>query len=265
MTFQVNANWWKEIFDDTYLMTDARSVCDADLTAKEVDFIESALNLDKSAPILDLCGGQGRHAIELSKRGFSDVKVLDYSDYLIRAGKLQAEKQKLNTEFIQGDARDTDFTSDSFETVIVMGGSFGYFVRDEENKKILEEAFRILKPGGRLLLDLPDKGYVLKNFLPVSNHKPGKTLRVSRKRKLDRDVIYCRETVTCSQKGCLRDNTYCIRLYSPEEISHMLEDIGFTDISFQEDFMDRQEKGDYGTMTNRMVVKSGHPSRMTSG
>lgn len=259
MTFQVKANWWQEIFDDLYMMTDARSVCDADLTAKEVDYIESALNLDKSAPILDLCGGQGRHAIELSKRGFSDIKVLDFSDYLIKAGKLQAEKQNLDIEFVQGDARDTGLTSDSFESVIVMGGSFGYFVRDEENKKILEESFRLLKPGGGLLLDLPDKDCVLENFQPVSNHKSGETLQVTRKRKLEHDVIYCRETVTCAQKGCLRENTYCIRLYSPEKISQMLEEVGFTDISFQADFMDRQEKGDYGTMTNRMVVKSIHP------
>ncbi len=135
MTLKVNADWWKEIFDDLYLMTDARSVCDDDLTEKEVDFIESVLNLDKSAPILDLYGGQGRHAMELSRRGFLNVKVLDYSKYLIEAGRRQAEKQDLNTEFIRGDARNTDLASGSFETVIVMGGSFGYFVPDAENKK----------------------------------------------------------------------------------------------------------------------------------
>lgn len=256
MTFQVNTDWWKEIFDDIYLMTDARSVCDARMTTKEVDFIESALNLDTPAPILDLCGGQGRHAIELSRRGFSNVVVMDYSEYLISIGRQEAEKKNLKTEFIQGDARDTGLGSDNFESVMVMGGSFGYFVRDEENKKILQESFRMLRPGGTLLLDLPDKGYVLKNFQPVSSHKPAGTIQVTRNRKLDRDVIYCRETVTCSKKGCLRNNTYCIRLYSPEQIRYMLENIGFTEISFQEDFMDRQEKGDYGTMTNRMVVKS---------
>lgn len=256
MSFSVNADWWKEIFDDIYLMTDARSVCDKELTQKEVDFIESALNLEKSAPVLDLCGGQGRHAIELSRRGFQNVLVLDYSAYLIRAGQKEAQKQRLKTEFMQGDARKTDLPPGSFESILVMGGSFGYFVRNEENKKILKEAFRILKPGGTLLLDLPDKGYVIKNFAPVSSHETGETLKVTRNRKLEQNVICCRETVTCSIKGRLRDNTYCIRLYSPDEIRRMLKDVGFTDITFQEDFMDRQEKGDYGTMTNRMVVKS---------
>ena len=256
MTFQVNTDWWKEIFDDIYLMTDARSVCDDALTIQEVDFIESALNLEKSASILDLCGGQGRHAIELSQRGFLNVMVLDYSEYLIQAGRQEAEKQSLKTKFIQGDARNTGLESDNFETIMLMGGSFGYFAQDKENKKILQESYRILRPGGTLLLDLPDKGFVIKNFHPVSSHEPGGTIQVTRNRKLEQDLIYCQETVICSKKGCLRDNTYCIRLYSPKKISHMLEETGFTDISFQEDFMDRHEKGDYGTMTNRMVVKS---------
>lgn len=256
MTFHVNTDWWKEIFDDIYLMTDARSVGDADLTSKEVDFIESALETDTSAPILDLCGGQGRHAIELTRRGFSTVVVLDYSEYLINAGKKEAEKKSLNTQFIQGDARETQLAADHFESVIIMGGSFGYFIRDEDNARILKESFRMLRPGGSLLLDLPDKQYVLDHFQPVSSHSPGGTLKVTRKRRLDKDVIYCQETVTCSEKGRLRDNTYCIRLYSPEKIRQILEEIGFRDVSLQQDFMDRQKKGDYGTMTNRMVVKS---------
>jgi D-alanine-D-alanine ligase len=255
MNFQVNTDWWKEIFDDIYLLTDGRSVCDTALTTAEVDFIESALSLDKSAPILDLCGGQGRHAIELSRRGFTNVTVLDYSDYLIRMGKQQANQQNLNTFFIQGDARDTNFIEESYGAVIIMGGSFGYFVHDEENKKILKETFRLLMPKGELLLDLPDKKYVLKNFKPVSIHKAGDTIEVTRTRELEHDVIYCREIVTCTEKGCLRENNYCVRLYTPEKISGILSSIGFSDIFFQEDFMDRQEKGDYGTMTNRMVVK----------
>lgn len=207
MSFQVNTDRRKQIFDDIYLMIAVRSVCDVDLTTEEVDFIESALNLDESAPILDLCDGQGRHAIELSRRGYSKVKVLDYSKSLIRTRKQVAEKQNLDTEFIQGDASDTNLSSGTFKSVMVMGGSFGYFVRETENKKNLQEAFRILSPDGTLLQDQPDKEYVLKNFQLISSHKPGKAIQVTRNRKLENDVINCKETVTYSQKGCLRDST----------------------------------------------------------
>ncbi|MCK5348730.1 MAG: class I SAM-dependent methyltransferase [Desulfobacula sp.] len=256
MTIQVDTDWWKNIFDAVYLMTDSRSICDDILTQTEVDFIETALSMKKSAPVLDLCGGQGRHAVELSRRGFTNVTVLDYSEYLIQMGKQQANEQKLNTFFVQGDARDTKLAEESFGAVIIMGGSFGYFAHDKENKKILKETFRLLMPKAELLLDLPDKKYVLKNFKPISIHKVGDTIEVTRTRELEHDVIYCREVVTCTEKGCLRENNYCVRLYTPEKISGILSSIGFSDISFQKDFMDRQEQGDYGTMTNRMVVKA---------
>ena len=102
MTIQVDTDWWKNIFDDVYLMTDSRSICDDTLTQTEVDFIETALNMKRYDPVLDLCGGQGRHAMELSRRGFTNVSVLDYSNYLIRMGKQQADQQNLNIFFPRG-------------------------------------------------------------------------------------------------------------------------------------------------------------------
>ena len=76
---KINPDWWKTLFDETYLITDARSVCDDELTCREVDMVESRLELQKAWPIVDLCGGHGRHALELSSRGFQDVTVVDYS------------------------------------------------------------------------------------------------------------------------------------------------------------------------------------------
>lgn len=51
---EINPDWWKTLFDEIYLITDARSVCDEELTCREVDFLEHVLKLEKSAPILDV-------------------------------------------------------------------------------------------------------------------------------------------------------------------------------------------------------------------
>jgi D-alanine-D-alanine ligase len=39
MSIKADPDWWKTMFDDVYLLTDARSVCDEDITRREVDLI----------------------------------------------------------------------------------------------------------------------------------------------------------------------------------------------------------------------------------
>jgi D-alanine-D-alanine ligase len=256
MGIEINKNWWKDIFDEIYLQTDARSVCDEDLTIREVDFLEKTLNLDKSSPILDLCGGQGRHALELSRRGFSKVTTLDYSEYLIHLGKHKARQENLNTSFIRGDARCMGLCNQIFRVIIIMGSSFGYFVQDEENQKILSEAFRLLIPTGQLFLDIPNPDYVLRKFKPFTRHMVRDDIEVSRTRELGPNIIYCREKVSSVSKGVIREKTYCTRLYSPEKISSLLRYAGFSNITCKREFMWRESEGDYGTMTNRMIVEA---------
>jgi len=44
---RVDPNWWKTLFDETYLITDGRTVCDDGLTCREVDFLERLLELEE--------------------------------------------------------------------------------------------------------------------------------------------------------------------------------------------------------------------------
>lgn len=254
MKIKIEENWWQNLFDEIYLLTDARSVCNEELTSQEVDFLVKVLALDKSAQILDLCGGHGRHALELSRRGFKNVTVLDYSSYLIDLGKKKTEKEKLSTFFIKGDARDTGLPHQSFQFITIMASSFGYFINEEENKRILNEAFRLLIPGGILLLDLPDREYVLQNFKPLSSHDVNEDITVVREKELGDNIIYSRERVLSKKAGCIRNRTYCTRLYSTETISELMRSAGFSAVTCLRNFMNREAEGDFGCMTNRMIV-----------
>jgi ubiquinone/menaquinone biosynthesis C-methylase UbiE len=86
MTIEVDPDWWKTLFDDVYLLTDARSVDNEAVTRREIDIFTALISLQARDRILDLCGGHGRHAMELSRRGFRDCTVLDYSQPLIDIG-----------------------------------------------------------------------------------------------------------------------------------------------------------------------------------
>jgi len=256
MSFQIQADWWKTIFDELYLETDARSINNTSLTRFEIDQIEFSFALQKDSAIVDLCGGQGRHALELSRRGYRYITVVDYSPTLVDKGCCLAKKEHLNVHFIQSDARKTGLRSNYFNMVLIMGSSFGYFEQNAQNIRILEESLRILCKNGVLLLDLPDKRYVLDSFKPMSKHQANDDIWVRRDRKLQDDILFCQEHIFSEKKGNIRNNCYCTRLYSPEQIKQLLIQAGFSNIAILDQFVRRDHEGDFGSMTNRMLVKA---------
>jgi SAM-dependent methyltransferase len=149
--------WWEELFDDEYIRSLPRYT--SEQARAEADFVERALGLQRGARVLDLACGPGRQAVELASRGY-EVVALDLSlPMLARAGDTAQERgTKLN--FIQGDMRELQFET-SFDGVYNVGTSFGYF-DDETNAKVLQGVFRALKPGGRFLLEMCNRDYILR-------------------------------------------------------------------------------------------------------
>ena len=141
-----------------------------------------------------------------------------------------------------------------------MANSFGYFLDEGEDEKILYEAFRLLMPGGSLLLDLPNKEYMLQNFSPQSWHEANEEIVVCRQRTLKKDVIFVREIVISKTKGLIRDEKYCTHLYSAEKISELLRSVGFSSLNIQKDFVSHKDKADYGCIINRMIVIAQTPA-----
>jgi len=253
---RVEHDWWKTLFDEVYLMTDAPFVCNPALTKCEVDVIEEILRLQPSTRILDVCGGQGRHALELARRGYQHLTVLDYSDFLLDRGRWEAVALGLNVTFCQGDARAMVLPSASFDVVLLMANSFGYFVDTADDCRVLAEVARVLTADGRFLLDLIDRDVALRHFCPESWHEATDDIVVCWKRELVHDVIRVRELVLSKATGLLRDRTYAERLYSPEAIRRLLTAVGFHDIVIQQGAFvyDPDHDTDYGLATNRMLV-----------
>ncbi len=252
--------WWKTIFDGLYLVTDARSVMSDELTAREMDFVLEFTGATKDWDILDLCGGQGRHAQELFRRGFEKATVYDFSDYLVNYGKKKCDG---NVCFIRGDARDVGVKDGSFDLVTIMGNSFGYFPDDNENLKILEEAMRVLRGGGIVLLDIIDRDFVKKNFRSRSVHRAtlpeslngNSEITVTRTRKIEGNIVNSREVVKGEDGGVMKDNRYCERLYGKEEIAALLNSVGFGGVTIEMGRAFYNRPGDFGFMESRMMIK----------
>jgi D-alanine-D-alanine ligase len=254
MSIKVDPDWWKTLFDEVYLLTDARSVCDDRITRREVDLICSLLPIKGSHKILDLCGGHGRHSLELSGRGSTACTLFDYSQTLIEIARTKAEQDDLIVDFICGDARDINMPADAYDHVIIMGNSLGYIQEKGSDSQILTESFRVLHPGGWILVDVADGQAVLSSFKPNAWHEIGEGTIVCRQREIQGEVVCAREIVLSKTEGLIRDQTYSIRLYDAASLSLLLESAGFTDINVYTDFSPHEEDDDYGFMNNRLMV-----------
>lgn len=253
----VSSSWWKNIFNKYYLKTDGDVVEDQSITSQEIDYFSKLLNLQPQHHILDLCCGQGRHTLEMIRRGFNHVDGLDRSRFLIQTARKKARKEKLTSRFREGDARKLPYTTDNYDIVMIMGNSFGYFETVQDDLLVLKEVFRVLKPWGRLLIDLTDGEYVKEHFQPRSWEWIDKDHFVCRERSLsaDKQRLISREVINHVNKGVLVDQFYGERLYSRNKITKLLKEAGFTDVVIHGEISpDSKRNQDLGMMERRIIV-----------
>jgi len=146
--------WWQRFFGPDYLRmyrfdqaSNRRQAVDA----------EKLLGISPPAAVLDLCCGQGRHAVELAARGFQ-VTGLDASKFLLREARKAARKRKVEVGWVHGDMREIPFRN-QFDAVVNLFTSFGYFETKAEDLAVLRGVRRALKTGGLLLIDTANNHY----------------------------------------------------------------------------------------------------------
>ncbi|MFX1357378.1 MAG: methyltransferase domain-containing protein [Promethearchaeota archaeon] len=255
----VKKDWWKKIFNAYYLKTDGDVVEDQKITSFEINYFSKIIDIKPENRILDLCCGQGRHSIELAKRGFENVEGLDRSRYLIHKAKTLSKKEGLTCRFREGDARKLPYPPDSFDVIFILGNSFGYFESVNDDFKVLKEVYRTLRPWGKLLIDITDGDWVKNNFQARSWEWIDKNLFVCRERSLsiDKQRLISREVINDVNKGVLVDQFYAERLYSQSSISELLEKAGFSEVTFHGTIKpDSQRDQDLGMMERRIIVSA---------
>jgi demethylmenaquinone methyltransferase/2-methoxy-6-polyprenyl-1,4-benzoquinol methylase len=104
-----------------------------------------------SQKLLDVAGGTGDISFKFLKRaGFGHATVLDITENMLIEGRKRAEANQVldSLNWVVGDAMALPFADNSFDVYTI---SFG--IRNVTRpQEALNEAFRVLRPGGRLMV-----------------------------------------------------------------------------------------------------------------
>jgi SAM-dependent methyltransferase len=154
-----NKAWYTEWFNSPYY----------DLLYKERDqeeaenFIKKLVAFLSPKPgclMLDIACGKGRHAISLSKMGFT-IDGFDLSEKNILCAK---NYETPTLSFYIHDMR-RPFMVNYYDTVFNLFTSFGYFENERENQAVLVNIYNALKPGGIFVLDFMNMEKTLQHIL----------------------------------------------------------------------------------------------------
>jgi ubiquinone/menaquinone biosynthesis C-methylase UbiE len=109
--------------------------------------IEKHLNHGSDRKALDLASGTGVISQLLYEKGF-DVTGLDFSEPMLGLAQAKARERQLEMNFILGDAENTQLPDDSFDVIVTRHLVWTL----PAPAAAFEDWFRVLKPGGRLLI-----------------------------------------------------------------------------------------------------------------
>lgn len=108
------------------------------------------LRASRPAMILDVATGTGDFAIQALSLDPEKIFGIDISEGMLEIGRKKMKERNLTSkiELLKGDSENIPFEENKFDAVTV---AFG--VRNFENlEKGLREIFRVLKPGGKLVV-----------------------------------------------------------------------------------------------------------------
>ena len=236
--------WYNDWFGEEYLELYSRR--DQSEAEEHVDFVERHLDGPRPRAVLDLACGAGRHTAALRRRGFRTLG-LDLSLTLLARMRARALPR------VAGDMRRLPFTDGSFDWVLNFFTSFGYFERERENFRVLEEIVRVLPAGGRFLIDLVNPATAIEHLRPrgVEPLEDG-TAEVERWYDPASQRINKRITVRSSTEPP-RAFFESVRLYQPEEVT-----IGLRWAGLEVDALFGNFQGDPYARDSERLILIGH-------
>ncbi len=199
-----------------------------DKSSKEIDQIIVLTGIQPRCSVLDLCCGPGRHSLELARRGYK-VTAVDLTAAYLEEAKLKAKSEGIYVEFIREDMRRFE-RPDSYNAIILMYTSFGYFENQNENLKVLINSFHSLSNGGSLIIDLMGKEILARKYQEREWNRIGGDIFLE-ERKIIKNWTQVENRCIMFDDNQKKEYKFTHWIYSASELSELLYKCGFSNVT----------------------------------
>ena len=241
-----DSGWWDDFFP---AFRPVFGIVSQKSTNSQVRFMLKMLNLKPGKKFLDCPCGIGRIALPLAKAGVKVTGVDVTQSYLDELSQ-KAKRRGLKINLHHGDMRRVNFDS-QFDAAGNIWTSFRSFKKESDNLLVLKKMFKALKPGGKFLLHVINRDWVMLNFDRTGWTRVG-DLKILEERGFEYDTSISTDKWTLIRDGKETVHHTAIRMYSYHELLDMFRKVGFTDIEGYE-----SEKLDPITAKSRMMFVIG--------
>jgi SAM-dependent methyltransferase len=217
------AEWWTSYFDEQYLR-EYQPLFTLERDRQEVARLLELLGLPSGSRILDVPCGQGRHAHLLAEAGF-DVDGLDYSDDLLAIARKRGTGKTLR--YTRGDMRKLPARwTGRFDAVLNLFTSFGFFLDPADDRRVIAEFARVLKPDGVLVWHGGSRDGVMAKFLDRDWWRSDDGTMIGHERAFD--PLSGVMTIHTSWEGrkARGEREHRIRLYTATRLAELCADVG---------------------------------------
>lgn len=238
---------WDSFFSEFYLRAFAEEQRDAEARDQALAAARLARCPD-GGDLLDVPCGFGRHTLPLAAAGYRVVGV-DRSATLLDEARARFDEGR-RPELVRADYRELPFADESFDAALNLFTSLGY-LGDEQDTVALREIGRVLRPGGRLVIEIMHRDLLVSRFQAHDWRLAGEGRLLLQQRTFDPASGLAQSTVTLIGNGGERESrTFSIRVYTATELLAMLAAAGFESARCYGDL----DGGVFETATRLVVV-----------
>jgi SAM-dependent methyltransferase len=153
------------------------------------------------------------------------VTGLDATPLFLDRARRDAAARNVEVDYVDGDMRSLPWADARFDRVLSWFTSFGYF-NDDDNRRVLREAHRVLRPHGRLLIENNNLAELLPRWLPAVVTERDGDFAIDRPRF---DPVTGRATTerVLVRDGNVRRCSFSVRMFIVVELRDWLLDVGF--------------------------------------